>query len=293
MRNVYAQGYEDKKCVCCQKSKLDDGKCGYEGFCQRSLLVYELICTTTGKSYIGKTQNYLRKRTQEHVDTVWKLIEWKNRVKNGKIDPKKPKKFSVTAFSKHFAKYCVNCQNSNQVRQMMKKLMSPRIIWQGERVKCMKTARTLQCTLCMVERKEIMHRMNEDRASVINDNSDRFSTCTCFCDFHCFKTRKPNADTEDGSNPEKSPKRNHQSKIKRKKHVLKIDPKIAKIRQHSTCMTERTILRPGKAPLIDTNVPGLPMEEPVAKPSWFRMERMREFMRDNMFRTFCDCCSLF
>ena len=55
----------------------------------------------------------------------------------------------------------------------------------------------------MVERKEIMHRMNEDRASVINDNSDRFSTCTCFCDFHCFKTRKPNADTEDGSNPEK------------------------------------------------------------------------------------------
>ena len=98
MRDVYAQGFEDKKCTCCQKSKLDDGKCRYEGFCQRSSLVYELVCTTTGKSYIGKTQRNLRKRTQEHVDTVWKQIEWENRVKKGKIDPKKPKKFSVTDF---------------------------------------------------------------------------------------------------------------------------------------------------------------------------------------------------
>ena len=81
MRNVYAQGFENKKCTCCQKSKLEDGKCRYEGFCQRSSLVYELVCTTTGKSYIGKTQRYLRKRTQEHVDTVWKQIEWENGVK--------------------------------------------------------------------------------------------------------------------------------------------------------------------------------------------------------------------
>ena len=174
---------------------------------------------------------------------------------------------------------------------MMKTLMSPRIIWQGERIKCMKTARTLQCTLCMVERKEIMHRMNENRAMVINDNSDRFSTCTCFCDFHCFKIRKPNSDTEDGSIPEKSPIRNHQSKIKRKKFTLKINSKEAKSRLHSVCMTVRTISRPGKAPLIDTNIPGLPMEEPVAKPNWFRMERLREFISDNRFRIGCDCCS--
>ena len=173
----------------------------------------------------------------------------------------------------------------------MKKLMSPRIIWQGERIKCMKTAKTMQCTLCMVERKEIMHRMDENRAMVINDNSDRFSTCTCFCDFHCFKIRKTNCETEDGSVPERSPKRNHQSKTKRKKFTLKIDPKDAKSRQHSTCMTERTISRPGgRAPLIDTNIPGLPMEDPVAKPGWFRMERLREYISGNRYRMNFGCC---
>ena len=173
----------------------------------------------------------------------------------------------------------------------MKKLMSPRIIWQGERIKCMKTAKTMQCTLCMVERKEIMHRMDENRAMVINDNSDRFSTCTCFCDFHCFKIQKPNCETEDGSVPERSPKRNHQSKTKRKKFTLKITPKDAKTRQHSLCMTERKISRPGrKAPLIDTNVPGLPMEEPVAAPGWFRMERLREYISGNRYRMNFGCC---
>ena len=82
---------------------------------------------------------------------------------------------------------------------------------------------------------------------------------------------------------QKSPIRNHQSKIKQRKFTLKINPKEAKIRQHSVCMTERTISRPGKAPLIDTNIPGLPMEEPVAKPNWFRMERLREFISGERF----------
>ena len=68
----------------------------------------------------------------------------------------------------------------------------------------MKTALTLECILCMVERIEIMHRMDENRVLVINDNSDRFSTCTCFFDFHCFKIKKSNSDAEDGSIPEKS-----------------------------------------------------------------------------------------
>ena len=47
---------------------------------------------------LAKTQNYLRKRTQQHVDTVWKQIEWENGVKKEILIQKKPEKFSVTAF---------------------------------------------------------------------------------------------------------------------------------------------------------------------------------------------------
>ena len=174
MDGIYAQGYQNTKCVCCEKSKLDNGKCHYEGFCQRSTLIYELLCLKTGKSYVGKTQKYLRVRTQQHVTSVWKLLEWKRKVNQGDIDPGEKKKFNMTAASKHFVKFCSNCTNSNQVRQMMKKLMSPRIIWQGDRISCMKTARTLKCKLCMVERKEIMHRMKRNRELCLNDNSDIF-----------------------------------------------------------------------------------------------------------------------
>ena len=161
MKDIYAQGYQNTNCVCSEKSKMDDGKCQYEGFCQRSTLIYELLCLKTGKSYVGKTQKYLRVRTQQHSTSVWKLIEWKRKVNRGDIDPGEKKKFNVTAASKHFAKFCKDCTNSNQVRQMMKKLMSPRVIWQGDRISCMKTARTLKCKLCMVERREIMHRMKK------------------------------------------------------------------------------------------------------------------------------------
>ena len=39
------------------------------------MVVYELKCRVTGKSYIGKTQDYLKKRTQQHATDVWKVFE--------------------------------------------------------------------------------------------------------------------------------------------------------------------------------------------------------------------------
>ena len=145
----------------------------------------------------------------------------------------------MTAASKHVAKFCKDCTNSNHVRLMMKKLMSPRVIWQGDRISCMKTAHTLKCQLCAVERKKIMHRMKQNRESCLNNKSEIFSTCTSYCDFHCLKHRKQ-SDTEDGVVHEKSQKESRVQETE-KGRKLKVNLIQSKNCQHSICMTERTI----------------------------------------------------
>ena len=134
-----------------------------------------------------------------------------------------------------------------------------------------------------------MCRMKQNRELVMNDNSDMFSTCTCFCDFHCLKRRKQ-SETEDGFIPEKSPKRNHESKKQRKRWKPPIDLIQSKFRQLSLCMTERKIQRKGKHPIIDTNVPGVPLTEPSANPSRMELERMKEYIEGNSYRMNCGCC---
>ena len=64
--------------------------------------------------------------------------------------------------------------------------MEPSIVWKGDRILCMKSVRTLQCKICMVERTTILKKMDEDQGLVINDNSDIFSSCKCGSQFHKF-----------------------------------------------------------------------------------------------------------
>jgi len=64
--------------------------------------------------------------------------------------------------------------------------MTPTIIWQGDRIQCMKSSRTAQCKICMTERIEILHRMRTNRNMIINDNSDIFAPCKCGSRFHKF-----------------------------------------------------------------------------------------------------------
>ena len=81
------------------------------------------------------------------------------------------------AFSKHFAQHCRDAANSNAVRKRMKEeILEAKILWQGDRIRCMKSSRTPACKICMVERKEILHRFRTDRHKIMNDNSDIFSS---------------------------------------------------------------------------------------------------------------------
>ena len=110
-----------------------------------------------------------------------------------------------------FSNICRNCNNCNQVQQMMKQIMTPTILWQGDGMRCMKSSHTLQCKICMVERKEILSRFRSDKSKIINDNSDIHSSCKCGRRFHMFartitttlKTRL----TQKKSPSKKSPKK--------------------------------------------------------------------------------------
>ncbi len=75
MGNIIDQEYNNRKCNCNVRSKMKDGRCMYDGKYRRGMVAYELKCKITGKSYIGKTQLYLKDRTKQHVNDIWKVIE--------------------------------------------------------------------------------------------------------------------------------------------------------------------------------------------------------------------------
>ena len=49
-------------------------KCIYGGRCRNSIVVYQATCLTTGKKYIGNTQQHVKTRMQQHVQDVKKLV---------------------------------------------------------------------------------------------------------------------------------------------------------------------------------------------------------------------------
>ena len=86
----------------------------------------------------------------------------------------------------HFAKLCGDCTNSNHSRAKLKQVVSVEVIWQGEPIQCTKSARTRACKICMVERKQIMKALRDDKHKVINENDDIYAACKCSTRFHKF-----------------------------------------------------------------------------------------------------------
>ena len=68
----------------------------------------------------------------------------------------------------------------------MNKIMIIPILWQGDSIRYMKSSRTLQYKICMVERKEILLCFRANKAMIINNNSSIYSSCKCGSKFHRF-----------------------------------------------------------------------------------------------------------
>ena len=277
MDGIVDENFADRICNCNKQSLLEDGSCMYDGICRKSMVVYELKCKISGKSYIGKTQRHLKTRTKEHINDVWKIIE-SGRKNFGPNWYGSGGYKGADAFSKHFANLCKECNNSNQVRQKMKEIMTPTILWQGDGIRCMKSSRTLQCKICMVERKEILSRFRSDKSKIINDNSDIYSSCKCGSKFHKFVRTIPTT-LKKRLTQKKSPSKNSPKKKSSRRNATPRTPKPRNLNLRATPSPEPEIpWSPATpAPLIDTNIPGLPYRSPTINPTNLQLAQYEQY----------------
>ena len=175
---------------------------------------------------------------------------------------------------------------SNTVRAHLKEIVEPTIIWQGDRIRCMKSSQTLQCKICMVERKEILSRFRTNRSDIINDNSDIFSSCKCNSRFHKFSRQVTPILKKRLTQKKANSTRN--SKQKRTKRFsfnnLNSPRKRAQVTPESPDMSimsaDISLMSPPTGPptLYDTNVPGLPYRSPTANPSNLEYAQVRHYL---------------
>jgi len=173
-----------RPCNCNATSKRADGKCLYNGECRQPYVVYELKDTETGKSYIGETQRYLKVRTAEHLNDVYKVIKSGRELRPDGNWYGTGGYSRADAFAKYHANRCRDLNSSSEVKAKLKETIEVKILWQGDRLKCMNSARTPHCRLCMNEKKIILSRFRHDRSNIINDRSELYGSCKCTTKFH-------------------------------------------------------------------------------------------------------------
>ena len=264
MEGVFDRENRDRECNCNARTLLPNGKCLYDGKCRVATIVYKLRCKETGICYYGKTQRHLKTRTAEHFTDVWKVIEY-GRAKYGDDWYGSGGYPRADAFAKHFANRCRDCYNSNAVKARLKEIVEPSIVWQGDRIRCMKSARTYNCKICMIERKEILKQMDLNKSKVMNDNSDIFSSCKCGTKFHKF-LRNVTTKTLMTRLTQKEVPSGRSSKTKRKNKRFSFNnlcqpctPRVAPVSPEPASPPVTPVF------LYDRNIPGFPYRSPTAQ----------------------------
>ena len=144
----------------------------------RSMVVYNLKCKLHDIDFVGKTQCHFKKRTSPHTRDEWKVIKSSRR----NFRPHWSGSGGYTqadTFAIHFAQHCKVATNSNDTCRKFKQIMEHSILWQGIEFDAWSLPYTMQCKICMVENKEILHRLKTDKSKIMNYNSDIFSSCKC------------------------------------------------------------------------------------------------------------------
>ena len=183
------------------------------------------------------------------------------------------------AFAKHFVQFCQDCTTSNQVRARLKKIVEPSIIWKGDRIRCMKSSRTLQCKICMVKRKEILHRLKNVKSKVINDNSDIYSSCKCGLRFHKFVPLTIESTLRTRSTQKKVPS-SRKSKRNCRRSSRPTTPPTRTPRSAPSSCTPITPESASPQPTprrIDTNVPGLPYQSLSYNPTNLELAQFQDY----------------
>ncbi len=152
--------------------------CDYDGVCREKLVVYRAECKQTGKSYIGCTQQAVKKRFQDH----YRGVQNKRRQKDLPSD----------SFINHF--YEVTKATKDIETQDMKKLASYHILWRGDPLTAVKTFGTDRCLLCNQERLNIFKWFRLKPDKLINKCHEIYGACKHKPKFHRFQAPTSSTD---------------------------------------------------------------------------------------------------
>jgi hypothetical protein len=185
MKGIESLDFKDRECNCRGVTTKDP--CAYGGECRKAIVVYSLTCKCCGMEYIGNTQRYVKKRTQEHFREVIQLL------KTGK---------KTDTFASHFAKHFEgkDIPSTTDVRDICK----IEVIWQGNATSAMKSFRKHNCALCLKERIEIAKKWYSNPKRLINSNLEIYGFCKHRPHFHRYPTSNPSR-ADESITLEKSP----------------------------------------------------------------------------------------
>lgn len=163
------------------------GSCNYNNICRAPIIVYEVKCKITDKVYIGNTQQHFKKRMQQHFGEMKNLF---------------CKEIPSDSYAKHFAS--VWPHNSDPpTPEQQRKLISCKMLWQGNPLKVVKTFHTKNCILCSQERLAILKQKWKDKTKLINANSEIYGSCRHNPHFHRYY-RQNQASTDEHLSAKKS-----------------------------------------------------------------------------------------
>jgi hypothetical protein len=172
--DVISKDFETLDCNCRLGSNQS---CGYGNVCRASIVVYKIECKNTSKVYIGNTQQYFKKRMQQHFNDVKRL--------HGQG-------IKSDSYAKHFAEQLSNFEEINPTLQ--RNSINCSILWQGNPINVVKTFGTPNCALCNKERIEILKQSKRDPKSLINSCNEIYGACRHHPKFHRYKSRSPSTD---------------------------------------------------------------------------------------------------
>jgi hypothetical protein len=161
---LISKDFQTLPCNCRNKKA-----CAYGGQCRQSIVVYQVTCLKTHKKYLGNTQQFVKTRTQQHVQDVKKLF----------IDGKRSDSFAA-----HFASLVPEGTAKKNVKDFVKVKVDT--LWQGDPISCVKTFGTPGCKLCSKERYAILKLIRTKPHLSINKCNEVYGACRHKPRFHRF-----------------------------------------------------------------------------------------------------------
>jgi hypothetical protein len=183
LKGIESRDFMPEPCNC-KKESL----CRYLGKCRESIVVYQATCLSTGKAYIGNTQQHVKTRMQQHTADTKKLF-----TSEKKSD----------SFAEHFAAQIPKDTKTPDISKHIN--FKVEILWKGNPLSCVKTFGTRGCRLCEKERLEILRLVKQQPTKAINKNSEIYGACRHKPKFHkfCRLTSQPPASTDESDRDER------------------------------------------------------------------------------------------